>query len=229
MDAILLNVGAILTGAILQLGDLTWILLEQPRVDNSNVGSLKRGAQLGAIGPICLRPALFSCDTISHCLCFVDGFLWWRCIANKEDDCKVETITSKGLRAWFGLLLLWLWCLTPLSTILQLYRGGQFYWWRKPEYKEKTNDLSEIRQTLSHNMLSSTPRLSEIRTHNVIGDMHWLHSKPNYHIWWRPRRLLLVCTWLTVTECLYHSWPPICSVCRYEISSFIIQALLPDF
>jgi hypothetical protein len=47
--------------------------------------------------------------------------------------------------------LLGLWCIMPLSPILQLYRDGQFYWWRKSEYP-KTQTCHKS-QKLYHIML----------------------------------------------------------------------------
>jgi len=71
------------------------------------------------------------------------------CIYHLQDLCTsiYKGRCCKHVILWNELVLR---CLTQHSTLFQLYRGGQFCWWKKPEYPEKTIDQPQVTDKLYH-------------------------------------------------------------------------------
>ena len=103
---------------------------------------------------------------------FRHNSLWFDPIRARNHDIPHSRWTCYPLHHWCGWTLV-LCCITPLSTIFQLYRGSKLYWEKKPEYQEKTTDLPQVTDKLDQIMLYWVNlAMNGVSTHS---ERHWCH------------------------------------------------------
>ena len=83
-------------------------------------------------------------------------FMWVCTHVRKTENClnkgvrvmmfrvTFNNISKQKSRTLYPVHGLSLWCLTSLSAIFHVYHASLLYWWRKPEYPQKTTALPRV-------------------------------------------------------------------------------------
>ena len=84
---------------------------------------------------------IYKCSVCKSCISYrmirIYAWSYSSCLLYTYSTIFISYIMQKTwIYDWLGL-----WSLTPLSTIFQIYCGGQFYRWMKPKYPEETADM----------------------------------------------------------------------------------------
>ena len=81
----------------------------------------------------------------------VDGLVWYMVFnATFNKSFFNEVVHTSYFFFWGGGGMMFN---ATFNNISVIYRGGQFYWWRKPEYPDKSTDLSKFTDKLYHIVL----------------------------------------------------------------------------